>query len=374
MKFAAVLADVVRYLLGAMFLFSAAMKFVSIDAFEIYVFSYGIFSLGLCFYAARLLLVCELVLGVALIVGRCPRLESLFCILFLLAFEVFLAYASIIGRTDSCHCFGDILPFTPVQSIIKNAVLIPLALFVFHCSERERATFAWWLPVVVAFAASVITVFVIVRTSHVIDTYAMVLMGITTVLTFVLAIWGSKCKIVNVLLPLVPLVAVFVLSPPDNWFYRGSSEPFDKELFLAEITPSGNEYGKELPDLGAGENVLSDADLNVGRHVVAFFSPKCAYCQLAASKISSIVSRHNLDTNAIVYVFPKVDDDGLYDDFYKNSGAARMNEMKISKTLFLKITRGEFPLVVLVDDGTVEASYGYRNINEKRVADFVGVQ
>ena len=58
---------VFRALLGILFLFSATAKLIGIDAFEIYLFSFGWFSLGTAFLLARLVIVAEYVLGLLLL-------------------------------------------------------------------------------------------------------------------------------------------------------------------------------------------------------------------------------------------------------------------------------------------------------------------
>ena len=49
----------------------------------------------------------------------------------LLGYTLLLIYALTLGRTDSCHCFGDFLQLDPKQSLIKNGVLMLLFLLSF---------------------------------------------------------------------------------------------------------------------------------------------------------------------------------------------------------------------------------------------------
>ena len=57
-------ALLVRMLLGAFFIWSAVAKLIDIDRFEVHVFSYNILSLNLSFLVARLVIVCELLVGI----------------------------------------------------------------------------------------------------------------------------------------------------------------------------------------------------------------------------------------------------------------------------------------------------------------------
>ena len=70
-------ASVVKLLVGVAFIISALSKMVTIDSFEMYVYSFGIFPLVPCFYFSRMLIAAELLLGVGLMSHRYHRLLSL---------------------------------------------------------------------------------------------------------------------------------------------------------------------------------------------------------------------------------------------------------------------------------------------------------
>ena len=71
-------------------------------------------------------------------------------------------------------------------------------------------------------------------------------------------------------------------------------------------------------------------------------------------------------------MFPQVSDTASYARFYEVSRSSHYREIRIDKETFIKITRASFPIVLLVDNGEVTASFAYRNINEKLVTDFIG--
>lgn len=111
-----------RVLLGAVFCVSAVTKFVSMESFELYLFSFQFFSFDVCSVLARLLVTCELLLGLGLASGFFRRTVNWLCALMLAAFTVFLAWRMALGDQDSCHCFGDVLDMNPLQSLVKNLV------------------------------------------------------------------------------------------------------------------------------------------------------------------------------------------------------------------------------------------------------------
>lgn len=150
-----------RVLLGALFMVSAVAKLFAIDDFELYVFSYGFFSLNFTYVLVRLCIAAELALGVLTALGWWRRVVRLLDLGMLLFFSLFLCYASLVGRNESCQCFGRLADLNPVQSLLKNALLIVIALLAFdkgkpvqHCKLR-----AWLTALIVA--ASLATPFVV---------------------------------------------------------------------------------------------------------------------------------------------------------------------------------------------------------------------
>ena len=201
-KAARIVALVLRIALGLFFLVSAVAKLIGIDRFEIYVFSYKFLSLNLSFLAARLVIIAEIILGIGLISCTFKRLFDSLTILMLAGFTLFLGYAMLIGRTDSCQCMGSLLAIDPARSILKNALLMVLmvvAMGVKPCPWRPR----WfvWLPVLLA-----------------------------------------------------PFVAIFILSAPDNWLFGPADEDYGSAMFDKAIQPDGD---LSTLDLTQGRHVVA---------------------------------------------------------------------------------------------------------------------
>ena len=73
----AISASVLKIIIGVVFIISSVSKLVSMEAFEMYVYSFGLFPLALNAYVARLVLVLEMILGAALISHRHHRFTLL---------------------------------------------------------------------------------------------------------------------------------------------------------------------------------------------------------------------------------------------------------------------------------------------------------
>ena len=295
-------ALVARMLLGLFFIVSAIAKLIDIDRFEIYIFSYNILSLNLSFLVARLVIVCELLVGIGLIANVFKRLVDTCALLMLVVFTLFMGYASLIGRHDSCQCMGALMDINPTLSILKNALLILILLFAMGARPwKWRPRWFIWLPVVLA-----------------------------------------------------PTITVFILSAPDNWLFGPSDEVYNVEEFASVI---------------ASEGILNELNIDEGRHVLAFLTPGCPFCRMADEKLTHICRRNDLDSTAFIYFCPTAD--------------STLTPLTLDTTTFIRpcyliptltyalITYGQRPIVFLTDEGKVTGTCHYRNIDEKRIVEFL---
>ncbi len=127
-KHVAYIKIVIRILLGAIFIVSAITKMLSIDSFEIFIFSFGIMSLNLSFLVARLVISAEISLGLMLITGWRQKLTVVLSMTMLTVFTGFIIYLILSAKADHCYCFGDIIKMSNPASVIKNIVLAGLLL------------------------------------------------------------------------------------------------------------------------------------------------------------------------------------------------------------------------------------------------------
>ena len=280
---------VLRVLLSVLFVFSALAKLFGIDQFELYVYSFGFFPLDVCFVLARLCIGVELAIGVLIAIGWFARTVRLFTLLVLLFFTFFLCYAALVGRSDSCQCFGQMLDLSPTVSLLKNAVLMALVLLYYrlHFSYSKSCICSRLWRMVVA------------------------------------------CVVV-----LAAVAVPFIISVPDSWMFGRSNEVYNQAALKEAISADG---------------ALAYAQAGEERRVLAFVTPGCPYCRMARQKLGSIADRNLLDTADFLFVEPA----------------------DISDSLFLQITYGARPIVLLLDSGRVVATYHYRNIDEREIAAFL---
>ncbi len=186
-KTARTIALILRMALGILFIVSAVAKLLSIDRFELYIFSFNLLPLTWSMLAARVVIVAEILVGIGLVANIAKRFVDTCALLMLVCFTIFLCYAALIGRTDSCQCMGDLVGFNPLHSIIKNAVLLLLLVIAMRAKPWQwHPRWYIWLPVVLA-----------------------------------------------------PTVGVFVISAPDNWLFGPSEELYNVEQLNTSISADG---------------------------------------------------------------------------------------------------------------------------------------
>ncbi len=125
----------IRLLLGVFFIGTAVLKLLSIDNFEVYIYSFGLFSYTWTTFFSRLLIFIELMVGISLILKIYFKQIWRLTMLMMTGFTLFLIYAAIFRNDSNCHCFGDLIELNPTQSIFKNIFTIALLLFI----RKERS-------------------------------------------------------------------------------------------------------------------------------------------------------------------------------------------------------------------------------------------
>ena len=286
---------VFRALLGILFLFSASAKLVGIDAFELYLFSFGWFSLGGSYLLARLVIAAEYTLGILLLANFRPRLSFWGSLVLLAGFSVFLIALAANGNQDNCNCFGELVSLNPVQSLWKNLGML-----------------------VLLFLSSGVRPFRVRRSG----------------------LWLALAAI-------VPLTAVLIVSPPDNWRYDSyARHDLVNETALREAVESG-----ALP-----HSVME------GEHVVCFYSLKCRFCKMSARKLMLLRERGDFSRAPVIALFGRGEDTDTA-PFQEETGLRPDEVHFIAPSDFLRITNGSMPLILVMRDSTVVAKCNYRNLH-----------
>ena len=119
---------VLRVFIGLVFIVSALTKLYPIIPLEILLVKTGITNWSLAPIFARLLVGFEFMLGSFLIFNIQTKKTTIVSMLSLVGFTFYLLYLHFfVSADDNCGCFGEIIKMNPLQSILKNIVLLGLS-------------------------------------------------------------------------------------------------------------------------------------------------------------------------------------------------------------------------------------------------------
>lgn len=143
---------ILRIIISALFLLSAVAKlypspYFAISTFEVkQLYPLG-FSEGFAPYFSRILIGIEFALGICILLPHYLKKITIPATILLLAvFTIHLTYTTFIsGNSGNCGCFGDLIPMTPVEAIIKNIIAIGLLVWLFKLLSADGTSNFWLL-------------------------------------------------------------------------------------------------------------------------------------------------------------------------------------------------------------------------------------
>ena len=124
---------VIRFILGSLFILSAISKLFPIEAFDLTIVNQGIANWNIAPYLSRFIISIEFFLGISFFITPfVKKIAVPFSFLLLIVFCVHLIFLISAGSgSKDCGCFGELIPMSSLEALIKNLVLI-LLLFLVH--------------------------------------------------------------------------------------------------------------------------------------------------------------------------------------------------------------------------------------------------
>jgi uncharacterized membrane protein YphA (DoxX/SURF4 family) len=221
---------VLRVFVGLVFVFSAYVKLFPIELFEVAAVETGLVGWQLAPFAARFLIGFELLLGFFLITGFYKKLFIRLSLITLFVFTIHLIYQYFTeGNNNNCNCFGLAWAMTPLQSILKNLILILLFVFLYikdNNSKKKR----WKLYV-------------------------------------------------SIFIALISFAVPYAIAPVVIGVMGHGN---DETGYVLDLSIIYNDPDAEQPSV----------QLSNGKHIVAFLSSSCTHCIVAGYKFSVMKSRH----------------------------------------------------------------------------------
>lgn len=299
---------ILRILLGLVFVASAVLKFIGVDEFELFVFKWSQLGWNISTLIARLIIVWEIFLGVCLVLGVRTRLSVKLSIATLMGFTSLLLWLAIAGETENCQCFGEYIDLDPLESIIKNVILL-------------------------------LGFFIVLRAKSV------------DVNRFSKFYWPSFALLV---------VLITILSPPDM-LLNNRYDPSGVNVQIDIEQLDSNVVYKKVTK-GAEQN-------NTDKQILMFISHSCSMCKKAAKKMATIESRYENTLPVSVYIMGT--DTSKYEAFMQETRMDSYPTYYLTAQSFLEYTK-QLPTIFILENKKVIKSYGYRTFNEKDILSIFG--
>jgi uncharacterized membrane protein YphA (DoxX/SURF4 family) len=271
----------IRILIAGLFIISAYSKiypepsaYGSITLFEVKkLYPLG-FSVVFAKIFSRSLIGVELALGLFLLLPFdlkkwvIPALITILAAFILhLSFEIYTT-----GNKGNCGCFGALLPMTPLEAILKNAISICLLalLGIRYSRQIPGRSNTWFLTTILTLC--ILLIFIFIPTNK----YVPVLSP------------GPE----PVLVPIdAPITDSAEISNPSN--YPKSIEKYpSKAKTIIDVGPKPIKSGYEK----------CFVQVNEGKKILCFFSPNCEHCRNTAKEITTL-KNGSLDFPEIQIIF-----------------------------------------------------------------------
>lgn len=324
-KFIGISKIAVRMLLGTMFVFAAVMKLLSIDYFEIYIYSFNIFSFAFTTVVSRLVIACEIILGFCLIFKAFYKQVWTLSMLMMVGFTLFLAYVIIFRNDENCHCFGELIQLNPSESIFKNIASIFLLLFVRNEQDyKYKSALRKWLVAIVV--------------------------GISIILPFVV----------------FPMDTLYnkIFSKDNNI----NTIAFDKSLNdSVNITRLDVIFDDNA--MVIHRDSLAKFDIQDEKYIINYISATCNFCRMGTEKLMMMLDRNEIDRNRVKFMIWGYDEDILA--FMQETKTMDCEYWFIHPLTSLDITFGKFPVYVWTSDGNIINTGDLRDLNESRIIEFL---
>lgn len=303
------IAIVIRILIAFLFLLSAVAKlypspYFAISTFEVkQLYTMG-FSEGFAPYFSRTLIGIEFALGLLLLQSHyLKRLVIPATIAMLVVFIAHLTIDTISnGNSGSCGCFGELLPMTPVEAIIKNVISVVLLIWLYRLLPADYKNRNIWVLTTVLFAC-ILGVFMAAPIQPV-QAEQPDLSGIPTAETD--TVFEDD---INVIAADTATTATIPQDTP-----AATTQPQETTTAATPAPVTMNEPAKVK---SVYSQYFPNADK--GKKIIALFAPGCEHCRDAAKELTALKAK-NKDFPELQIIFMD-EEANLIPDFFKYAGA-----------------------------------------------------
>lgn len=299
---------ITHILIGALFIFSGITKIIIIEPFEYKLVEQGIpweYSL----FTARFIIGLEWALGFLLLFYWNFSKKIWYATAAVLSgFTLILLIDVLKGDTSNCGCFGEILPFTPIQGILKNIGIFGLLALAWYSFKPMNLPY-------------------------------------------------KKIRIIASV-----IIALFLITLPfivNSMNYNKSSELYNRsEQFKLGLDTLYQQTEIQIPT----------EELRSGTHFIAYLSLSCPHCKVAANKLS-LMYRQN--PTLPIYIILNGHPD-LEEEFVKETRIEEIPHYHLRiKKIFYQMAGYSVPKIYWVKNDTVYGSSTHLDLNVKQMEEWL---
>jgi hypothetical protein len=133
------------------------------------------------------------------------------------------------------------------------------------------------------------------------------------------------------------------------------------------VFPVFTHYKLNFKAMYADPQSAPTVDLAKGKHIIAFLSRACMHCRKAALKM------HQMKVNnpSLPFFFIIGGTTSDLTDFWNYTHAQDIPNIRMEEKTFLDYTGGEFPQIIWINNGVVEANTTYPELDQKVIEEWV---
>lgn len=140
------IVQISRVLVGVLFILSGFIKandtigfsYKLVEYFEVF---HMPFFVPYAVAMAMLICIVEICVGIALLIGAYAKANAWLLLIMIVFFTLLTGYSAITHKVTDCGCFGDAVKLKPVQSFIKDLVLLVFILIIFYGHQYIKPLF-----------------------------------------------------------------------------------------------------------------------------------------------------------------------------------------------------------------------------------------
>ena len=333
----------IRIIIAILFIVSAVAKMYPSPYFAITTFEVKqLYTLGfresVAPFFSRILIGIELALGFLILQKH--YLKNFIVpvtILMLAVFVCHLTYVTYLsgGNTGNCGCFGELLPMTPIEAIIKNVVAIAMLGYLYYLlPKNNHKNDNFWILTTILFA-TILGIFMMAPIQPPSNEFSVSAISATEMVTDSISKDILPVKLDEKAIAIVKI----------------DSSKTEKNEVVPLVSKAKSGYAKYFSKIDSGQKVL------------CFFVPGCDHCRATAKELTEMKkSNANFPDISILFMDEEAN---LIPDFFAFAGANYPYKI-IGVIDFWKVlgTGKDVPGVKLLQDGQ-EIKYYFGTTDNK---------